>query len=160
MKNDKNNIKGAKKSTCGISYSGKELPENGEELKRRLVERIQELHDKQSVSKFIVDMSMVQGFAAAECILELSQKFPEFSIEAAIPNDSNYSDWEKDIQDYYFELLSECSSKYFIISDTRERYEEMFNRYVSHNASVCINISNNFDHSGSQYVIDVKTLDV
>lgn len=156
--NGKGNLRGRKKSTCGVFVSRGNVSEADLELKRGLVECVKELHEKQTVCKFIVDMSMVTGFAAAECILALSREFPNFTVEAAIPNESNYSTWEKDVQDYYFDLLSECSSKYFIISDTREQYEEMFSRYVSHNASVCINISNAFDRNGSPYVISVNPL--
>lgn len=98
--------------TQNLPFRFDETDERCVKLKEKLYEIIENLILKKDVTHFISGMALGVDTYFAEIILELrDEKYPEITLEAAIPCETQAERWLEPQRDRYYSILSRCDKE-------------------------------------------------
>lgn len=79
---------------------------------------------------------------AAEIVLDLKAKYPQITLEAAVPCESQADKWPVKLQRRYHAILSRCDTKTLIQSQYTNDCMQKRNRYMVDKADMVIAVWN------------------
>ena len=85
-------------------------------LKARLAEAVEQAYE-QGVRHFLCGMARGADFYFCEAVLALRERYPEVTVEAAIPCPTQADAWPEAERDRYRELVARCDME-TMVSDT------------------------------------------
>jgi len=102
---------------------------------------------------FLCGMAQGCDLYACECVLELKQRHPEVTVEAAIPCPSQANAWSEAEQARYRRLLAQCDYETVVSAAYSPSCMQRRDRYMVDHASLLIAM---FDGSpgGTRYTIE------
>lgn len=130
------------KTCCFTGHRPKSLgfgedSEKGTELKERLKEHIIDLIEREGVTHFISGVALGVDTYAAEIVLELKRVYPQITLEAAIPCESQSDKWKAKDRERYAAILERCDTVTMIQTEYTKDCMHKRNRYmVDHSAYV------------------------
>lgn len=83
-------------------------------LKQVLKEKIIYLIENKNVSYFISGMAIGVDMYSAEIVLDLKEKYPNITLECAIPCETQSYKWPKNLKSRYITILEKCDKKTLI----------------------------------------------
>lgn len=111
-----------------------------DELKNRLEELIIELIEKEDVTHFISGVALGVDTYAANIVLNLKTRYPDITLECAIPCENQAEKWNERDRDVYYDLISKCDKETLL----QQKY-----------SSDCMRKRNEYMVDNSDYVIAV-----
>ena len=111
-----------------------------DELKNRLEELIIELIEKEGVTHFISGVALGVDTYAAKIVLNLKTRYPDITLECAIPCENQAEKWNERDRDVYYDLISKCDKETLL----QQKY-----------SSDCMQKRNEYMVDSSDYVIAV-----
>lgn len=124
--------------TCAII--GTDLKADERLLKPQISDILEALIRSHGITHFISDLLPGAGICAAECVLELRGKYPELTIEAAIPYEEQHAAWSESVRSRYFDAAARCTSERFISRRYTEGWRRERDKYFLENSSVVLRI--------------------
>lgn len=112
------------------------------ELKIRLYRTIESLITTHHVTHFISGMALGVDMYAAEIVLELKEKFPEITLECAIPCETQASRWNTQMQKRYNNIVSKADKKTVLQSNYTADCMDKRNKYMVEHADFLIAVWN------------------
>ena len=104
-----------KKVCCFTGHRPQSLPfgfneqdERCIKLKRLLREEIERQITEEGVTHFISGMAIGVDMYAAEIVLELKAKYPQITLESAIPCETQAVKWSSVLRERYYLIASKC----------------------------------------------------
>ncbi len=115
-----------------------EQDERCQKLKAELKKAIEKVITEQGITHFISGMALGVDTFAAETVLELKLKYPEITLECAIPCETQAEKWNEQQRDRYFGIVEKCDKETML--QNRYTPDCMFkrNRYMVYNCDVLI----------------------
>lgn len=105
-------------SCCFIGYLPESLPLKMNEkhpdyvkLTELLCQDIERLIMEERVQHFVSGMDIGIDQIAAKIVLKLKEKYPQITLESAIPYEEQAVDWTEDQRDEYFYIASQCDKE-------------------------------------------------
>lgn len=136
-----------KRTACFTGHRPQSIPylwDEGSELSLRLKDELRnmiiDLIDNHGVSHFISGMALGVDMIAAEIVLELKKKYPNITLECAIPCETQARKWTEKYRDRYFSII-EMSDKETLLQ--------------THYTADCMHKRNKYMVDNSDYVIAV-----
>ena len=135
-------------SCCFTGHRPEKLPWGCDERDERCVKLKEELacHLEglylAGLRHFICGMARGCDFYFAEAVLRLRQKYPDVTLEAALPCDSQSSAWPADERRRYDHLLAECDEVTFVAHRYSPGCMQRRNRYMVDSSSVLLAVFN------------------
>ena len=123
-----------------ITYLWDETSAQSLELISKIQKAIIHLIDNEGVTHFISGMALGVDMIAAEIVLELKSKYPEITLECALPCETQASRWSEKYRDRYFNII-EVSDKETLLQ--------------THYTADCMHKRNRYMVDRSDYVIAV-----
>lgn len=126
-----------KPKTCGFTgYRPSKLPFKNDEksiacvhLKTMLYKKI-EAAIKDGFTRFICGFALGSDTYFAEAVIDLRERYPEITLEAALPCETQADRWPEKDRDRYFQLLAKCDRETYV---SRKFYSGCYlerNRYI------------------------------
>lgn len=138
-----------KHSCCFTGHRPQSLPfrfnENDErciDLKRRLKDAIIEMITQNGVTHFISGMAIGVDMYAAEIVLELKEKYPNISLEAAIPCENQSAKWAEQLRSRYNDILEKCDIRTILQHNYTVDCMHKRNKYMVDNSDWVIAVWN------------------
>lgn len=110
-----------KKVCCFTGHRPQSLPfgfneqdERCVKLKRLLREEIERQITEEGVTHFISGMAIGVDMYAAEIVLELKAKYPQITLESAIPCETQAVKWSSALRERYYLIASKCDKETMI----------------------------------------------
>ncbi|MEE1056464.1 MAG: SLOG family protein [Acutalibacteraceae bacterium] len=136
-----------KKVCCFTGHRPQKLPFGFNEadercvlLKHRIREKVEYLITEQGVTHFIVGMALGVDIYSAEIVLSLKEKYPQVTLECAIPCETQCVKWSEPMRDRYFDIVSKCDKETLLQT-----------HYTNH----CMQKRNEYMVNSSDYIIAV-----
>lgn len=107
-------------------------------LLRNLIEK--QIYD--GVTHFISGMALGIDTYAAEIVLDLKQKYPEITLEVALPCETQARYWNEEDRDRYFSIIERCDKETLLQKHYTSDCLFRRNRYMVDNADVLIAVWN------------------
>ena len=123
-----------------IPYLWNESSNQSVKLKEEMKSVIIGIIENHNVTHFISGMALGVDMIAAEIVLELKSKYPEITLECAIPCETQASRWSEKYRDRYFNII-EMSDKETLLQ--------------THYTADCMHKRNRYMVDHSDYVIAV-----
>ena len=133
---------------CFTGHRPEKLPWGADERDARCVRLKEELfcHVEgvylAGCTHFICGMARGCDFYFAEAVLALREKYPEVTLEAAIPCDTQANAWTKDERRRYEHLLAECDEVSFVAHAYSPGCMQRRNQYMVDRSSVLLAVFN------------------
>lgn len=108
------------------------------ELIDRIETVILTLIEKMEVTHFVTGMAVGIDMYAAECVLRLKWKYPEITIEAAIPCRGQEKKWSKSQQEKYNHILSMCDRVTYLQDEYTKNCMMKRNMYMVDKADILL----------------------
>lgn len=145
----KDSYSDAKKCCCFTGHRPKSLPFGDDEsaaecvkLKELLRKNIEQQIVKNGVMHFISGMAMGVDIYGAEIVLKLKEKYPQITLECAIPFEAQANRWDEKWKKRYFDIIR-LSDNTTTLQTTHSRGCMMNrNRYMVDNSDVVIAVWN------------------
>jgi len=148
-------------NTCCFSgYRPEKLPwgENEDDpgceaLKENLKNAAEKIH-LSGIRHFITGMARGSDTYFCEAMLDLRKKYPDITLEAAIPNVRQASRWREEERDRYARLVELCDDVTYVSREYKRDCMYRRNRYMVDNSSVLLVV---FDGQpgGTKYTLDL-----
>lgn len=110
-----------KKVCCFTGHRPQNLPfgfneqdERCVKLKRLLREEIERQITEEGVTHFISGMAIGVDMYAAEIVLEVKAKYPQITLESAIPCETQAVKWSSVLRERYYLIASKCDKESMI----------------------------------------------
>ena len=110
-----------KKVCCFTGHRPQSLPfgfneqdERCIKLKRLLRKEIERQITEEGVTHFISGMAIGVDMYAAEIVLELKAKYPQITLESAIPCETQAVKWPSMLRERYYLIVSKCDKETMI----------------------------------------------
>lgn len=110
------------------------------QLKQAIMEQTEKLITQCGVTHFIVGMALGVDIYSAEIVLLLKEKYPQITLECAIPCETQCEKWSEPMRDRYFYIVMSCDE------------ETMLQRHYTKD---CMQKRNQYMVDKSDYVIAV-----
>jgi len=145
-------------SCCFSGYRPEKLPWGTDEghpgcsaLKDKIISSSERLY-LSGIRHFICGMARGSDAYFCEAVLVLRAKYPDISVEAAIPYEEQAAKWRPDDRDRYFELINQCDCVTYVSKDYSKSCMLRRNRYMVNKSSVLLTV---FDGKpgGTSYTI-------
>ncbi len=122
------------------------------ELRKALYQHTKDMITLSAVNRFISGMALGTDIWAAETVLELKEKYPEISLEAAVPCKGQCSRWSEQDQARYKSILRRCDS--IVLLQEEYTYDCMLrrNRYMVDNSDFVIALWDG-SSGGTEYTV-------
>lgn len=99
-------------------------------LKELLRQEIEALITKETVSHFISGMALGVDQWAAEAVLELKERYPQITLESALPCETQAVSWRVEQQERYFTIASRCDKESMLQNKYTSDCMQKRNRYM------------------------------
>lgn len=107
-------------------------------LKQTLRREIERQITDCGVTHFISGMAIGVDMYAAEIVLDLKKRYPQITLEAAIPCETQAAKWSSALRDRYFRIAELCDKETMLQRHYDAECMQKRNRYMVDNASVVI----------------------
>lgn len=107
------------------------------DLKRRIEDAVREVY-MAGARRFICGMAKGCDMYFAEIVLELRDDFPDISLEAAIPCQTQSASWSEDEKMRYYYILHQCDRQTVVSREYTPECMLRRNRYMVDSAEVLI----------------------
>lgn len=111
-------------------------------LKRVLRQEIKRQIKEAGVCHFISGMAIGVDMYAAEIVLDLKRKYPQITLEAAIPCENQSEKWPQPLRERYRDILSRCDKRTLIQRYYTPDCMHRRNRYMVDSAQTVIAVWN------------------
>lgn len=125
-----------------LPFQFREQDERCWRLKQVLCSEIEKQIRENNVKHFISGMAIGVDMYAAEIVLALKGKYPDLTLEAAIPCESQSVKWSAQLQKRYTAILSRCDVKTLLQSQYTSDCMQKRNRYMADRADIVIAVWN------------------
>lgn len=123
-----------------LSFGFNEEDERCVQIKQAIMEQTEKLITQCGVTHFIVGMALGVDIYSAEIVLLLKEKYPQITLECAIPCETQCEKWSEPMRDRYFYIVMSCDE------------ETMLQRHYTKD---CMQKRNQYMVDKSDYVIAV-----
>lgn len=113
-----------------------------DELKNRLEELIIELIEKEGVTHFISGVALGVDTYAAKIVLNLKTRYPDITLECAIPCENQAEKWNERDRDVYYDLISKCDKETLLQQKYSSDCMQKRNEYMVDNSDYVIAVWN------------------
>lgn len=113
-----------------------------DELKNRLEELIIELIEKEAVTHFISGVALGVDTYAAKIVLNLKTRYPDITLECAIPCENQAEKWNERDRDVYYDLISKCDKETLLQQKYSSDCMQRRNEYMVDNSDYVIAVWN------------------
>jgi uncharacterized phage-like protein YoqJ len=120
-----------------LPWKNNESDERCVELKRRLYD-IAEAVYLSGVRHFLCGMAQGCDMYFCETIIELRERYPDITIEAAIPCETQAAKWREADRERYFRLVEQCDVETMLQREYTSDCMSKRNKYLVDNSSVLI----------------------
>ena len=111
-------------------------------LKQVLKEKIIYLIENKNVSYFISGMAIGVDMYSAEIVLDLKEKYPNITLECAIPCETQSYKWPKNLKSRYITILEKCDKKTLIQKHYSYDCMNKRNQYIVYQSDFIIAVWN------------------
>lgn len=133
-------------NTCAFTgHRSQHLPfgmnENDErcvKLKEVLKEQIINLIEAENVTHFITGMALGVDLYAAEIVLDLKARYPNITLESAIPCETQAVKWSMAQRERYYDIAAQCDKETMLQSHYSPDCMDKRNRYMVDHADFII----------------------
>lgn len=133
-------------NTCAFTgHRPQHLPfgmnENDErcvKLKEVLKEQIINLIEAENVTHFITGMALGVDLYAAEIVLDLKARYPNITLESAIPCETQAVKWSMAQRERYYDIAAQCDKETMLQSHYSPDCMDKRNRYMVDHADFII----------------------
>lgn len=121
-----------------LPFGSNEQDERCQKLKAELGKAIEKVITEQGVTHFISGMALGVDTFAAEAVLHLKEKYPEITLECAIPCETQAVKWNEQQRDRYFGIVERCDKETMLQTHYTPDCMEKRNRYMVNACDVVI----------------------
>ncbi|UEB79357.1 DUF1273 domain-containing protein [Clostridium sp. M62/1] len=107
-------------------------------LKKTLREQIINLIENEGVTHFISGMAIGVDMYAAEIVLDLKARYPNITLESAIPCETQAVKWSMAQRERYYDIAARCDKETMLQSRYSPDCMDKRNRYMADHADVLI----------------------
>lgn len=111
-------------------------------LKQLLREEIERQIVEEGVTHFISGMAIGVDMYAAEIVLELKAKYPQITLESAIPCETQAVKWSSALRERYYMIASKCDKETLIQQRYTADCMHKRNRYMVDSSDTVIAVWN------------------
>lgn len=111
-------------------------------LKKELESRIERLICEEGVTHFISGMALGVDMYAAEIVLALKRRYPEITLEAAIPCETQAAKWPEHLRDRYFDIATKCDKETMLQTHYTPDCMKKRNQYMVDRADILLAVWN------------------
>lgn len=132
------------KSCCFTGHRASKLPWGYDEQDMRCIEFKEKLDAvigavyESGVTHFITGMANGCDMYCAEAVLKLKERFPDVTLEAAVPYDGQEAKWSTDLKRRYRNIIINCDEVNIISDEYTSGCMMQRNRFMVDKASVLI----------------------
>lgn len=137
------------KTCCFTGHRPQSLPFRFDEqderctrLKQLLREEIERQIVEEGVTHFISGMAIGVDMYAAEIVLELKAKYPQITLESAIPCETQAVKWSSALRERYYMIASKCDKETLIQQRYTADCMHKRNRYMVDSSDTVIAVWN------------------
>lgn len=137
------------KTCCFTGHRPQSLPfrfneqdERSTRLKQLLREEIERQIVEEGVTHFISGMAIGVDMYAAEIVLELKAKYPQITLESAIPCETQAVKWSSALRERYYMIASKCDKETLIQQRYTADCMHKRNRYMVDSSDTVIAVWN------------------
>ena len=94
-----------------LPFGMNENDERCTDLKETLKEQIINLIEKEDVTHFITGMALGIDLYAAEIVLDLKARYPNITLESAIPCETQAVKWSMAQRERYYDIAAQCDKE-------------------------------------------------
>lgn len=134
-----------KKVCCFTGHRPQKLPFGFNEadercvlLKQKIKEKVEYLITEYDVTHFIVGMALGVDSYSAEIVLCLKEKYPQITLECAIPCETQCVKWSEPMRDRYFDIVSKCDKETLLQTQYTNDCMQKRNKYMVNNSDYVI----------------------
>ena len=113
-----------------ITYLWDESSQQALELKSRIKKVIVYLIENKNVKHFISGMALGVDMIAAEIVLDLKKKYPNITLECAIPCETQANKWTVKYRDRYFSIIEKSDKETLLQTHYTADCMHKRNRYM------------------------------
>jgi len=147
-------------NTCCFSgYRPEKLPwgdNEGDPRCEALIEKLlleaERIH-LSGIKHFIIGMARGSDTYFCEAMLKLRGKYPEITIEAAVPYEKQASGWREEERDRHSRLLERCDHVTYVCREYKRDCTLRRNRYMVTNSSVLLAVYDG-KRGGTKYTLE------
>ena len=107
-------------------------------LKEALKEQIINLIEAEDVTHFITGMALGVDLYAAEIVLDLKARYPNITLESAIPCETQAVKWSMAQRERYYDIAAQCDKETMLQSHYSPDCMDKRNRYMVDHADFII----------------------
>lgn len=149
-----------KEKTCGFTgYRPAKLPFKTDENQiaclrlKKTIYKETEAAIKDGFTHFICGFALGSDTYFAEAVLDLRDRYPDITLEAALACETQASHWPEKERDKYFKLLARCNLETYISrSYSKDCYLER-NRYIVYRSNRLISVYDG-KFGGTMYTVN------
>lgn len=121
----------------GLPFRTDESHPDCVKLKEQLSQEIEWLITEEGVRHFISGMAAGTDLIAAELVLELKQKYPQITLESAIPYEEQAVKWTAAQREQYYRIAGQCDESITLqLTYTRDCMKRRSHYMVDHSGYV------------------------
>lgn len=139
-----------------IPYLWNETSTQSLKLKENLKRSIIELIENHGVSHFISGMAIGVDMIAAEIVLEIKKKYPEITLECALPCETQANNWTENYRDRYFSIIEMSDKETLLQTHYSRDCMHKRNRYMVDNSDYVIAVWNGLPSGTGKTVLYAK----
>lgn len=125
-----------------LPFQFREQDKRCQRLKQVMRSEMKKQIEEHGVNHFISGLAIGVDMYAAEIVLDLKAKYPQITLEAAVPCESQADKWPVNLQKRYHAILSRCDTKTLIQSQYTNDCMQKRNRYMVDKADMVIAVWN------------------
>lgn len=111
-------------------------------LKKILKEEIINLIEEEDVTHFITGMALGVDLYAAEIVLDLKARYPNITLESAIPCETQAVKWSMAQRERYYDIAAQCDKETMLQSHYSPDCMDKRNRYMVDHADYILAVWN------------------
>ena len=139
-----------------ITYLWDESSQQALELKSRIKKAIVYLIENKNVKHFISGMALGVDMIAAEIVLDLKKKYPNITLECAIPCETQANKWTVKYRDRYFSIIEKSDKETLLQTHYTADCMHKRNRYMVDNSDYVIAVWNGSPSGTGKTVLYAK----
>lgn len=127
-------------------------------LKKILQKKIEMMITKYGVKHFISGMAIGVDMYAAEIVLSLKKKYPDITLECAVPCENQSSKWSEALKKRYDGIIGQCDKKTVLQKYYTKDCMQKRNKYMVDNSDFVIAVWDGTPSGTGKTVQYAKTL--
>lgn len=121
-------------------------------LKQEIREKTETMITQYGVTHFIVGMALGVDIYSAEIVLSLKEKYPEITLECAIPCENQCEKWSEPMRDRYYDITERCDEETMLQRHYTKDCMQKRNRYMVDKSDYVIAVWNG-EPSGTENTV-------